>query len=459
MKFDKCSLKYGLLVGLILVSRSAAQDVTSSPSHSPTGRYTENNFGFSIELPADWIIDRTRFIGLDGSIGLSHCRNREGSQSSQILIFRDSQPRDFAAWCESFTKRLLQSEGVSSVRGDPSESPSRPAFTIKVTGQSGGEQSVRRFYCVPFDANTVWVLIFASIHPDPRIHESANREFDAAVASLRVFYNAESKEAMNAALERGRGVIAELAKIGPEVRIDAEPHYYMLDSPDGPVGYLWIQHQHAVQDGKPGLRVKERGWQFSRNGTATQTRSDFFASFDGRTEQNETRITAIAPLERSNTPDRGILITLDQCIREGDSLFSSFSISDQPTRSESRLPIETGPFYLPLAWSRLFPKLIGTAATEPVGFVTYDPQIRGLVSRTIRSVGTKPDPSDGILCSAFEVREGYSPDATVLYVTDTGHVRFTGDERLKIRATTKADVDRLFGAKRSQAEQRLRPKP
>lgn len=441
---------------IALTAAASAQTGSVAVSSEKYVTYVDGSFGFQISIPAAWRLDRARFTTKDGAIGVSQAASPDTFCSLQVAVYRYDEPPAFADWVERFANRIRAAEGTARMRGEQRKAPAGDGYQFIVEGTSAGPMTIRRHFCIPLDPSTIWVLTFASIHDNPEVHDTATREYDNAIASLKITYTAATKEAMNAALTRGKGITDNLATLGPKYEFDVGVHYYITEGESGPTGYFRSQVDRTTKDRKPGLRLRERGWQFSPDQTATMTRTDAFSSFDGKTEFIETETAIVAPAARSNTPDKGISIALDQCVREGDALFSSFSMSRRPTEQESRSPIKIGPVYLPFVWTRLLPTLAGEKPGEPLGFVVYDPQIRGLATRLVRCVGDRPLATENKTYRAYDITEGYAPQPTTLLCEPNGVLHQFAAGGVTVRTATAEEVDRLFKARRDEAEKRLR---
>jgi hypothetical protein len=263
-------------------------------------------------------------------------------------------------------------------------------------------------------------------------------------------------------LERGRAFLEKLRGGGLDFQVDGVERFYEVSIAGSPIGYLtrrisreeydFSQPKARRRSVKPGLRLRERMWRFAEDGTVRVTRVDAFSSFDLQSEMIQNRQTQIPAPDVAQPP----LVKTDECVREGDVLFSSFTTTLDTHLPDPRRPIQLGPVYLDWAWVRLLPGLLAGEA-GPHAFATYDSDTRALITLTFRPLGKQASPGAAdAAAQAFEVRAGFSPHTSRLYVDQQGVVRRVEIGDLTVTLSTKEEVERRFGARRDEAEKRLK---
>ena len=466
----------GLLLGTILLSTAPASGQTSQPAlpADKTIPYADYAFGFEMRLPGGWEYDRTRFAGPEGAIGLIRGRVSSGTRTLTILIFRKDPVVEFEQWLTAFQAQLLNMPGAIKITRRTWENFERPRTALELDSRVAVSKTRSGYLCVPFDRDTIWVFVYGGVLSPEVNEETLRREFDALGSSLRVLYTREEAEKFTAAAERGRALIEQLVSVASEVRIDPTERFYEIRLDGKSIGYLsraLSRETRSLTDARfarrsattaAGLRLRERSWRFAEDGTVNYSKIDLFCSFDFQSELIETRETRIPPA----TSDQPLYITLDQCIREHDVLFSSFSTNRDRRLPKPRPPIRPGPAYLALAWVRMLPAVLGREPGEMHAFSIYDSPTRALVTQKLRALGPRPLPGrPDTRAFAFETYEGFAPERDLIYTDERGNLLRLEAGKLVLEETTEAAVLRKYAARRDAARERLKrrapaePKP
>lgn len=434
-----------------------------SPDSAPTlVPYADPSFGFEMQLPAGWTLDRSRFRGAGDSIGLLRGRDPVGRQTLEIVVFRSFGMPWFADWIKEFEKQLGSSSAVSKITSRSYPRLDRPAAVIHLEARLGGERTLSSYLCVLFDPSTVWVFLLTSVCPKPEFDPLAIEQFETIIGSLVVQYAPEQGAELAEAFRHGRALLAALRSRAESVSIDEAQRYYLILLKGKPIGYFTrrlTREERSLDASSPGgrkksgLRVREESWRFGEDGSGRYTRLDLFCSFDLRSELIEQQQTQIPRPEASARP----LVTLDQCIREDDILFSSFSTSVDQNLPEPRQPLRLGPEYLGLAWLNLLPGFLATGPQELHAFAVYDSPTRALIASLIKPLGKAPLPADPQSeVHLFETREGYVARPGKLYCTDAGVMLRLEAGDLVLEQTTREQVEELFAGRRAELERRAR---
>lgn len=423
----------------------------ASAGLADTITYADHTFGFELELPADWEYDRARYPGAAGSIGLLRGWYGEGQRSLKIEIFRSYRATKFPDWVESFTKKIAEVRGTERI-ATKTRNEVRGDCIIEATGATIVAESKRYYVCVPYDEQTVWVMSVAVLGNDPENLRQAAEVVETAYKSLKVHYSPAGKKELSVALRRGQAVMARLMAGATPVAITSEPRYYELVGEDGPNGYTSHRIASEVHDKKRGWRTRTQTWEFGRDGAARYIRTNAFCALDFSSEQIETRADHIS----GGGEQRSVLTTLDQCIRERDSLFTTYSRSDEPRNFEAPPSVRTGPSYLPHVLLRQLPAILGREPGEWHAFVIYDTQVRALLFHSIRGMGTQQPPGgDGAESYRYEVREGFASSSATLTTDRDGNLLEYAAGGVKVVARSKAYIEQKFGLRREAALRRL----
>lgn len=453
-----------------------AQESPAAATQTPTVPYVDKAFGFELQVPAGWDYDRTGFFGPGGSLGLLRGAAPGGSATLQILIFRELQSLSFPDWIEFFSKQLGSISGTERVRVKGKTGSERPAAYVVVEAQFGVDRTRTLYFCVQFDADTIWVLSHAMAlgktigaveegqAADGAAGVNIPAEFARLTDTLRVFYDPEVAQEMVAALQRGKGYLtryqlqADLRKL----RIDESVRYYEICVADKPIGYLTRQFTHEseplqrpgpISSAKEGLRVRERSYRFADDGTVHFSRIDLFSSRDGETDLYELWQARLAP---PGAAEPRPLIMRDQCVREGNALFSTYTTSRDQVLPQPRRPLKLDAGYLGLAWVRLLPALLGSEPRPLHAFTIYDAETRTLITHAIKLLGERPLPGQaGRKAYAFETRAGFIEQPGIVYTDALGNLLRYEAGTLVLKLSDEATIERQFGRRRDAANVRL----
>jgi hypothetical protein len=451
-------------------SAEDAGPATQPPAGTiPLIPYSDPTFGFQMQVPAGWVYDRTRFGGPQGSVGVLRGRNPNGQVALQILIFRSDEITDFDTWLRTFVSRLSKNYGgkkIAEQRVTETESGDRsiPGERAILFVETGTASSLAHTYylCIPFDPSTVWVLIMATPIGAPSDAEQCKVEFHRMADSVRVLYDPLEAAKLEVAFQRGMEVLAKLRATAADVEIDENERFYDVLIGGKSIGYVsrWARRERrSIGDPRyspnlvPGLRVHEEVWRFADDGTVRQTVLDMFSSADLTKELIENHSTQIpAP----DVPSQRLFIQLDQCVREGHALVSSFSTNLDAELPEPRPPLPIGPRYLDLAWVRLLPRLLLDAPLETYAFAIYDSETHGLIICTIEPLGPVelPGPRGG-RTYVFETREGFVAQPSRIYTDEHGQIVRVESGDLAMVLTTADQVQHRYGALCEAARQRM----
>jgi hypothetical protein len=435
-----------------------------APGATPLMPYSDPTFGFELQVPAGWTYDRARFGGPEGSVGVLRGRNPAGQLALQVLVFRTAEINDFSAWLRAFIGHLNKNYGGKKVVQQPVAAAGGERAVLFVETGAGEARAQTYYLCVPFDPNTVWVLVLASPIPTPADAEQFKTEFNRIADSVRVLYNPLEAARLAAAFDRGIDLLKTLRDGAADVQIDETERFYDILISGKSIGYFsrWAKREKRTigdhrysQDLTDGVRVHEEVWRFAEDGTVRQTELNMFSSSDLKKELIENRRTQVpAP----DVPSQRLYIELDQCVREGNALVSSFSTNVDTELPDPRPPLPIGPRYLNLAWVRLLPQLLLNAANETYAFAIYDSETHGLIICTVQPLGMfEVSGPRGGRTWLFETREGFVAQPSQIYADENGQIVRVENGDMAIVLTTRDEVQRRWGALRDAARQRMAP--
>lgn len=450
---------------LLLIVGGAS--TASAQLATETVQVADYSFGFELTVPGgSWTYDRGRFT-LDagpGAVGVLRGRSTAQRSTMQVLFYRLAADASFDKWLDDLQRQIIQEAGAKTVKTSHELRKLGDRDAAVITAEDSLTTGTVRthYYCVRFDETRVFVLLLGGATPDESVGARLRSEFERIVSSLRILYTRERQAELAEALLRGQKLLETLRRAAAALPIDSATRYYEIVQRGEPGGFFTRQIEREVRslddprsggNVKEGVRVRERSWQFGRDGTARSSRVDLFASSDMLSELIETRESEV-PGE--NAVIRQVFSSVDSCIREEGKLITSFKSSldvEIPPSREQRV----GPNYLGLVWVRLLPALLGTEPGEPCAFAIYDTGTRAIVTYVIRSLGPRPLPETGdVTAYAYEVSEAFSPKPSITYTDERGVVLRVEAGDIVFRSTTPQHIEKRYGVLRDAARALLR---
>ncbi len=463
-----------VLTGMLLtalVPAAYAQEPETEAAQIATVPYVDKAFGFELQVPAGWNYDRTGFFGPGESLGLLRGAAPGGRATLQILVFCELDLPSFPDWIDFFCKQLGNISGTKRVRVKGETDSSRPAAYVIAEAQLGIDRTRTLYYCVQFDRDTIWVFSQAAAlrqlagdedDAGKEVHIPA--EFTRLTKTLRVFYDPRVAQAMAVALKHGKDYLAryQLQDDIRKLQIDESVRYYEIRIAGKPIGYLTrrltredepLRRPGRFSNAKEGLRVRERSYRFADDGTMHFSKIDLFSSRDTETDLYELWQTRIPSADAAGAV---VAITRDQCVREGDALFSTYTTSRDEGFPEPRRPLKLDSSYLGLAWARLLPALLGPQQREMHAFTIYDTETRTLITYAIKPLGEKPAAgTTETKVYAFETRAGFVEKPGVVHTDEHGNMLRYEAGKLVLKLSSEAAIEREFGRRRDAANVRL----
>jgi hypothetical protein len=456
-----------LLVAAVACCGAAVGQPTQDSARPGAPAFTlfaDHAVGFEIEIPADWMYDRTVFPGPEGSLGVLQGRAPSGRATLQILVFREPATRTFPRWIDDLALKLGRLSDTQRVKVVGNEHAARPEAIVAVDAEVPRGRTHTLYYCVQFDDGLYWAFSYAALlgaRPE-RDRAAVRAAFERLIGTLRVTYDPRAAQQQEAARQRGVEFARALPRRLADATIDAAEQHFEIRLADRPVGYLVRRAQReqraTIEAGarpKPGLRVREQSWRFGDDGSALFTSIDLFSSEDLRSDLYEITHSRVPPLPTvGGGPALLPETTVDQCIREGNQLVCSFRSSLDVALPDPRRPLALDESYLGLAWVRVLPMLVGSSPGAPLAFVTYDVASRAAVTQVIEPLGPRPLPEGGE-AFAYLARDGFSSRSTLLYADASGRMLRLESGDLVLRRSDPRTIDEAFRARRQSALQRL----
>lgn|GEM_PF-1083674 len=465
---QECPLLALMFSVVIALNEVSAQTSEPTPASAPAAliRHLDPALGFELSVPAGWIYDRARFAGPHGSLGVLRGKSPAGTQALQVLVFRSTELTGFSAWLDWFAARLREAYAGRRIPRLPRPEANDERTVLLIDTPTAGGRTHTYYLCVPFDASTVWVLVFAGLVQTAEDEQQLRTLFDQMADSVRVLYSPLEAEKIALAFERGLEVLARLRQQAADFEVKSDERFYEISIAGKPIGYLRrsIRREEPKSErgawrpaDRPGLRVDEESWRFAEDGTVRHTELNFYSSADLQHELIEVRTTQIpAP----DVPAQRLYIELDQVVREGQALVTSFSTNLDVELPEPRPPIPIGPRYLDGAWVRLLPRLLRDARPEAYAFAVYDSPTRGLMVYMIEPLGPAEVPGlSGVSGFGFLVREGFVTQPSRVFADRHGNVLRVEAGELTLSQVSPEEVERRWAARRDPARQRMRPMP
>ncbi|MFH1747604.1 MAG: hypothetical protein ABIG44_11230 [Planctomycetota bacterium] len=449
-----------ILLAIMCLAVCVAEVPVATPAEDvlETIPYADPTFGFEIQVPAGWIYDRGRFRGAMGSIGVLR-GSRDYTRAIQILVFRNFEMTGFEQWLQEYEQHLEEVHGSPPVRLKADKRDGRERVVTMVEVIAGSARARTYYLCITFDPNTVWVMALAGQVTDGVSEKLLQAQFEQLADTVRISYDPLEAQQLSAAFDRGLAVLKELRASARAVKLEESERYYNIAIGDKSIGYLLrriYRESRSLTDPrmggkhKEGLRVQEESWRFADDGTVRHTELNMFSSFDLRSEMMEQCTTQIpAP----DVAAQRLYIELDQCLRENQVLFSSFSTNIDRDLPDPRPPIKVGQRYLDLAWVRLLPQLLISAPAELYAFAVYDSGTRALLVHTIKPLGPLENASRPGY--AFEIRQGFVSQPSLIHTDTVGNVVLIKSGDLTIELSTREQVERDYAGRREPARRRV----
>lgn len=416
--------------------------------------------GFQVLAPAGWIYDRTPFFGPGGSRGVLRGAASDGRGTLQVLLFSPPTGQTFETWFGEFRAGLTQLDGARVLRHERRSVGGREGGVLDAITTIGLDTARSVYICSAFDPRTVWVLGITGVIDPPEAGAAAPPLPPITVAmadSLQVYFDTELAARFQGALQRGRRFLRDsLAAAIPTMQIDDAERTYRISVAGTPIGYFTRRFSRQTEPGRSdaprdGLRINEQSWRFASDGAASRTVLNLFSSLDLEMdlfEQLQTQlVTSPAPWVRRARA---------QCVREGDSIFITYAPDlSAPTPPPGRTQrVEDS--YLSATWMRLLPALLASRPpAQSLAFHVFEAESQSLV---VHEIGPAPAATQGAGASGrlhWEIREGFGPVVGQLTTDAAGHWLVFQAGETRVELAEPADIERLFGAQRAAAQQRM----
>lgn len=462
---DLAAIALWIGMALLFGSQSAAQEPSTPAAADAWQQLVDVEHGYEITLPTGWKLEQTRLPTQDGGVRVLLGVAPAAARSLEIRVYHGERVIDFDRWCRGYAQQA-RLERVA-VQAQPCAAALRPATRLSLNGKGGATEHL----LVLADPMKLLVMILSGTDAKPA---QLAQDMDRFASTLQFAAEPVDPVQTEEALRRGRALISVLRRSAEQVQVSPETLHYLIELDGKPHGYRTRRFSRTERDTgnrlmpgerSAGLQFLQQEWTFSPDGTARMEAIDAFTSFDGQVELLETRTVQIPPAALSSLRP---LIRLDQCVREGDRLFSSVSRNLDQDLPAPRPPMVLDANYLSRAWIELLPGFLANLAGETHLFTHYDAQVRTLRPYLITSRGpveTQPASvghnSQGAGAASepayqFDCAEEFGSRAmTRVWTSRSGALLRSEFGTQVVRRSTAEETRALFGARQSDAERRL----
>lgn len=414
-------------------------------------RFVDPSFGFSIRPFADARINRHKITDPLGGYQLVEFVHRTRPWLLFVQLNRSNQsmrPLEFVDGLRAFwasQHRGIETHGRSERKIAARQGAVWNGRYREITGGWSIFEAAVRINATEFFRITL---------KTPTTDEDTARAlFDVIVDSFELIHSDVNSKTLQDAMRRGH----ELLKPDRAIRLrdNADPDAYLIvRRGDENLGFAHIQEFAETRDGKPGLRITERGWLFPTEKSFHRIRNDYFVSEDSRSSMFETRLLVFSP-PAENRPAVAAE-QIERGIRENDKLVLSYTEELGDTILVNDL-LEVDGTYLPMGLVRILPRLVTLDRPELFAFSSYSSARKGLVLRTFRVMG-RPAPEQAAharIAFIVEDSEGITPPASKIYLDQHGLVRQIIAGRDKVTRVNASRIEKLFGPRVQEARQQL----
>lgn len=429
--------------------------------------YVDGTYGFSIRPPNGWQVIRRRVPERRGvtllqmvdpvSTTLVQEITLKQTSTTQKLPLEEMLQRISDALEVEFSDVTVLSQQTQQIAG-------HPGAILAATFFREGVKRLRLEAVIEYQPQLYYVLLY---NGPAQFREQSEPLFHRVLGSVRLIADRIDEKEMKEALEAGVKLLRSFD--GERLKKAVVPEEFLKFETDGQtIGFVAIYQAETVWDpspkkdddaqskrGYPGVRIRERGWTFEKDGRARRLQNSMFISNDLRHERWKTSVTTLVPAA-GNRPDY-LDVVLEEGLRTDDVLLSNQAYSmDAPAEANPALTMpET---YIPRAIIRLLPRLIGDLeAPKKLAFVTFDHAKAGLVARVVECRGE--DKTSGVASAhgvyRLDDREGLAADPSQLFVDSNGRTLLVKAGPLTMTPVEGKELEKLFGARIDAAQKRM----
>jgi hypothetical protein len=467
-----------LLLVLGQAAPASSPDASADRSRRPAvagsdlaDAYVDGTFGFSINPPKDWQMIRQRVPERRG-VTLLQMTNRVSPTITQEIVLKQTSTTQKVP-LEEMLKRIgdaleLEFSDVNILSQQTQQIADRPGAVLSASFFREGVKRLRIEAVIEHKPQSYYVLLY---NGPLALRAQSEPQFLRVLGSLRLLADQVNETEMKNALEAGVTFLRALTGRGgaeaPErLKASILPEEFLEFESEGRViGFVAVYQAEGTWDpsgksgaadrGYAGVRIRERGWTFEKDGRARRLQNSLFISYDLKHERWKTSVTTLVPA-MANRPEY-LEIALEEGLRTDNVLLTNQTYS-MGAPAEANPALELPETYIPRAIIRLFPRLVDDLADKKsYAFVTYDHGRAGLVARVIKCQGE--DSSSGIASKngiyRLDDREGLAAEPSRLYVDRSGRTLRVEAGPLTMNRVDGAEISRRFATRIDAAQRRM----
>lgn len=432
----------------VVVGQAVSRPAESVPDLADP--YVDGSYGVSIQPPRGWTLVRRQEPEARGVTLLRMVDRISATRVQEMILKRTSTTKamSISEMLERIASSLeLEFSGTKVLSQQVQTISGKPGAVLAASLTSDGVMQLRFEGIIELRPQQYYVLLYSG---PAELREKSEPLFHLVLNSIKLLGEELDEAEMAAASEAGVRWMSGLSESALTKAI--QPEEFLEVKIDGEVvGVVIIQQSSHTWRDHQGIRIRERGWTFDKNGQVRRLQSTMFLSHDLRDERWKTSVTTFFPAE-SDKPER-LENAWEEGVREGDVLLSNqtYRLSEPPQENSSlRLPKT----YIPRVLARLLPRLVGDPSKlEKFVFTAFDHQKAGLILRVVELKGPSELPEGRGPARVFRIdeREGVAEPSS-LYVDETGRLLFMQSGKLSMRPAPREELEKRFADRIDAAE-------
>jgi hypothetical protein len=414
--------------------------VTSAPVPAKLGEaYIDKNFAYSIRPPLNFVGSFRKTPGSEGGLQLAQFVSTTHEAWLTIRYAQSDHEISQEELLNGLKAEILGGRQKAVLhRAELSTVAGRPAAVCDVTLVLDEKSFVRHQAVVRFQPDEVFIITFNAAQTDLG---ASRKTFAAVLGSFELPRTDVSRKVLAEAMENGLEWLSALRARGLPDAGNKEALYWRYERNGKPIGFLRVNEQSKVQDGLPGVQIRERAWLFGEGQSYQDIQNTIFLSLDLRTESWENLVQSRAELAGKTQ----LIHDLNKAARGDNRLALSFT--EHPGDMALTTAVRTVPTtYIPMALIRVFPRLVDLKKPRTYAFSSYNVENREMVIRVLKVIGRAK--ATGVQYSGpvykVEDNEGLFPPVTEIYADEAGRILKVVQSNLTMFACTREEVDAVF---------------
>lgn len=412
--------------------------------------YVDGSYGISIQPPKGWNLVRQQVPEAKGVTLLRMVDRVAANRVQEMILKRTSTTKSLpiAEMLDRVGNALeLEFSEVKIVSQQAQEIAGKPGAVLAATFLSEGLKQLRLEGLIEIRPQQYLVLLYTG---PVELRDRSEPLFHAVLGSIKLLGDEMSEADLAAASE---AAVKWMSRLAPgDIEKAATPEQYLEVRVDGElIGVVYIQQVATTWKGYRGVRIRERGWTFERDGRTRRLQSTIFVSGDLQHERWKTSVTTLLPAE-GDQPQK-LDNSWEEGLRDGEALLTNQTYRiNEPAQENPALQLPKT--YIPRALVRLLPRLTGDLSKPgKLAFTAFDHQKAGLVLRVVELKGQCDPPEGAARGKAFciEDREGFAEPST-LYVDESGKLLMMKAGKLVMQPGARAELEKRFADRIDQAD-------